>query len=158
MVDVTITVNGIKHNFKDLKESATLLYLLREKLQLTGTKNGCNQGHCGACTVVMNGKAVKSCLVKVKKLKNADILTIEGISPKSPTAKLHPIQQAFIDCFAAQCGFCSPGIIMRLYALFQNEPNVDESQIKKELEKHLCRCTGMQPILDAALLAKKLMK
>ena len=158
MVDVIITVNDRKHTFTNLKESDTLLYILREKLQFTGTKNGCNQGHCGACTVVMNGKAVKSCLVKVKKIDDAKIITIEGISPKSPNEELHPIQQAFIECFAAQCGFCTPGIIMRLYALYQKEPNVDKLQIKKELEQHLCRCTGMQPILDAALLAKKLMK
>ena len=156
-MEITLTVNGIKHTIVvDSKEK--LLSILRERLQLTGAKNGCSQGHCGSCTVVMNQKAVKACLIKAERLNDANIITIEGISPQIPNGKLNPIQQAFIDATAVQCGFCTPGIIMELYALFTYNEVVSEEKIKKALEGHLCRCTGYKPILDAALLAKQLLK
>lgn len=156
-MEITFTLNGVKHNL-DIDPKEKLLTILREHLQLTGAKDGCSQGHCGACTVVMNKKAVKACLIKAERVIDADIITIEGISPQTPNGDLHPIQQAFIDATAVQCGFCTPGIIMELYALFEYNKDVSEEAIKKALEGHLCRCTGYKPILDAALLAKKLLK
>lgn len=156
-MEILITVNGQKHTLEvDPKDS--LLFILREKLGLTGTKNGCNQNHCGACTVVMNGEAVKSCHERPKNLNGAKIVTIEGISPRSPNDELHPIQQAFIKTTAVQCGFCTPGYIMELYALFERNPLASDQEIKSKLQKHLCRCTGYKPILDAALLSQNLLK
>ncbi len=156
-MEIIITVNGRKHTL-DVDPKDSLLFILREQLGLTGTKNGCNQGHCGACTVVMNGEAVKSCLIRPKQLIDAEILTIEGISPRVPKSKLHPIQQAFIETTAVQCGFCTPGYILELYALFEKNPAASEQEIKSKLQKHLCRCTGYKPILDAALLAQDMLK
>lgn len=156
-MEIHLTVNGQKHILEvDPKES--LLKILREQLGLTGTKNGCSQGHCGACTVILNGDAVKSCLIRSNKLNGAEIVTIEGISPKFPGDKLHPIQQAFIETAAVQCGFCTPGFIMELYGLYEKSPNVSEEDIKSKLQGHLCRCTGYEPIIDAALLAKEFLK
>ena len=150
-MDLNFVVNQKKYHLS-VEPTDSLLTILREKLQLMGTKNGCNQGHCGACTVVMNGKAVKSCLMKAKGLENADITTIEGISVNY---ELHPIQEAFIEKNAVQCGFCTMGYIMELFALFNEKPDATEIEIRKALEGHLCRCTGYKPILDAALLSQK---
>ncbi|MFX0122535.1 MAG: (2Fe-2S)-binding protein [Candidatus Hodarchaeota archaeon] len=156
-MELAITVNGLKHTLNvDPKDS--LLFILREKIGLTGTKNGCSQGHCGACTVIMNGEAVKSCLIRPKKLNGAKIVTIEGLSLKSLNEKLHPIQQAFIKTTAVQCGFCTPGYIMELYGLYEKDLNVSEEEIKLKLQGHLCRCTGYKPIIDAALLAQEIIK
>lgn len=153
---ITLTVNGRTHAL-DVDPKDSLLYILRENLNLTGTKNGCSQGHCGACTVVLDGKAVKSCLIKSKKLDGTTIITIEGIIPESRNDELHPIQQAFIEATAVQCGFCTPGYIMELYALYEKTPKVSELEIKTVLQGHLCRCTGYKPIIDAALLAQELL-
>ena len=151
-MDISFSVNGRKYSLEvDPKES--LMDILRERLDLTGTKNGCQTGHCGACTVIMNGEAVKSCMVNAKKLQDSDILTIEGISNGY---HLHPIQEAFIKSSAVQCGFCTPGYIMTLYALLEKNPNAPESEIRSALKDHLCRCTGYKPILEAALLAQEL--
>ena len=153
-LDLKVVVNQNIHHLS-INPGDSLLSILREKLQLMGTKNGCSQGHCGACTVLMNGKAVKSCLIKGKRLENAEITTIEGISDGF---KLHPIQEAFIEKSAVQCGFCTMGYIMELYALFIANLNVTEKEIRKALEGHLCRCTGYKPILEAALLSQEKMK
>jgi len=150
-MDLNFVVNQKKYHLS-IEPADSLLTILREKLQLMGTKNGCNQGHCGACTVVMNGKAVKSCLIKAKRLENADITTIEGISANY---ELHPIQEAFIEKNAVQCGFCTMGYVMELYALFNIKADATETEIRKALEGHLCRCTGYKPILEAALLSQK---
>jgi len=150
-MDLNIVINQKKHRLS-VDPSVSLLTILREELQLMGTKNGCNQGHCGACTVVMNGKAVKSCLIKAKRLENVGITTIEGISNNY---ELHPIQEAFIEKNAVQCGFCTMGYIMELHALFNQKLDASESEIRKALEGHLCRCTGYKPILEAALLSQK---
>ncbi|UCE13848.1 MAG: (2Fe-2S)-binding protein [Candidatus Heimdallarchaeota archaeon] len=156
-MELTITVNNREYTLEvDPKES--LLFILRERLGLTGTKNGCSQGHCGACTIVLNGKAVKACLKKAKKINRANILTIEGISPEFPNKELHPIQEAFIQATAVQCGFCTSGLIMELFALLRENPSITEQGIKEALEGHLCRCTGYQPIFDASLLAQKMMR
>ena len=153
-MELTIEVNKKKYQLK-VDSSDSLLSILRERLQLMGTKDGCNQGHCGACTVVMNGKAVKSCLVKAKRLKDAEITTIEGISDGFA---LHPIQEAFIEKAAVQCGFCTTGYILELYVLFDVNLNATEDEIRKALEGHLCRCTGYKPILEAALLSQQKLK
>ncbi len=136
----------------DTKES--LMDVLRNRLNLTGTKNGCNSGHCGTCTVIMNNKAVKSCLIRGEKMHKAEITTIEGLSDNY---QLHPIQEAFIQKFAVQCGFCTPGYIMELVALYQTKPYATLKDIKMVLEDHLCRCTGYKPVIEAAELAKNLL-
>ncbi|MFX1505979.1 MAG: (2Fe-2S)-binding protein [Promethearchaeota archaeon] len=156
-MEIQITVNGQKHVL-NVNPKESLLHILRDQLELTGTKNGCSQGHCGACTVILNGEAVKSCLIRSKKLNEAKIVTIEGISPKFVGDQLHPIQQAFIETAAVQCGFCTPGFIMELYGLYEKSSNVSEEEIKSKLQGHLCRCTGYKPIIDAALLAQELLK
>ncbi len=154
MQAVNVTLNGEKKTVY-IEGGETLLDVLRENLELTGTKYGCGQGACGACTVVVNGEAVKSCMVLFRRLEGAEILTIEGISDG---VHLHPIQKAFVDADAVHCGFCTPGIIMELYALFTKNPDVSEEEIKKALNKHLCRCTGYLPLIEAAKLAQKYYK
>ncbi len=154
MQSITVTINGEKKEVF-FEGSETLLDVLRDNLYLTGTKYGCGQGACGACTVVVNGEAVKSCMVLFRRLDGAEILTIEGLAKDG---NLHPIQKAFIDADAVHCGFCTPGIVMELYALFTKNPDASEDEIKKALNKHLCRCTGYLPILEAAKLAQKYYK
>ncbi len=128
--------------------------VLRDSLGLTGTKVGCGIGQCGSCTVVMNGDAVTSCVVPATKAQGAEVLTIEGLSKEG---KLHPIQETFIEADAIQCGFCTPGLIMRLYAVLTKDPHASEEVLKEAINKHLCRCTGYETIWDAALLAQKKM-
>jgi len=147
---LTLTINGVKRTIY-YEGNETLLEILREKLNLTGTKFGCGYGVCGACTVVVNGEAVNSCKTAFRNLEGAEVLTIEGLAKDG---KLHPIQQAFIDANAVQCGFCTPGIIMRLYALFTNNPDASEDDIMEALSHHLCRCTGYESIITAAKLAR----
>jgi aerobic-type carbon monoxide dehydrogenase small subunit (CoxS/CutS family) len=153
-IKVFLTVNGIKYEL-DLEEKETLLEVLRDRLHLTGTKNACAYGACGACTIVMNGEAVRSCLMKPEKFNGKEIITIEGISNGHD---LHPIQEAFIKAGAIQCGFCTPGFIMSLYALFNNNLKATDEEIKNVLEKHICRCTGYEFIWDAAKLAQKMLQ
>jgi aerobic carbon-monoxide dehydrogenase small subunit len=153
-INVPLTVNGIKYEL-DLEEKETLLEVLRDRLHLTGTKNACAYGACGACTIVMNGEAVRSCLMKPEKYNGKEIITIEGVSNGHD---LHPIQEAFIKAGAIQCGFCTPGFIMSLYALFNNNLNATDEEIKNVLEKHICRCTGYEFIWDAAKLAQKMLQ
>lgn len=132
-----------------------LVDVLRDQFGLTGTKIGCGVGQCGACTVIMNGEPVTSCTVLAEKAEGSEVLTIEGLASGG---QLHPIQEAFIKAGAVQCGFCTPGLIMRLYALFSKKPDADETSIKDALGKHICRCTGYESILEAALLAQKELK
>ena len=121
----------------------SLARVLREELELTGTKAGCSAGRCGACTVIIDGKAVKSCLILAPQAQGMEILTIEGLSKNG----LHPIQQAFIDHFAVQCGYCTPGMILSAEALIREETNPSEDAIKDALAGNLCRCTGyVKPI------------
>lgn len=148
------TVNGIPRKVL-LEEGRIMLSdVLRDFLGLTGTKVGCGAGQCGSCTVVMNGDAVTSCVVPAAKAQGSEVLTIEGLAKEG---KLHPIQEAFIEADAIQCGFCTPGLIMRLYAVLTKDPHASEEVLKEAVNKHLCRCTGYETILDAALLAQKKM-
>jgi len=148
---IQVTVNGeIYDLFVDPKK--TLLQLLREDLDLTGTKEGCNEGDCGACSVILNGKVVNSCLVLAVEADNAEITTIEGINLGG---ELHPIQRAFIDSGAVQCGFCTPGMIITTKAMLDEISDPSEDDIKHYLEGNLCRCTGYTKIMDAVNEAKK---
>lgn len=127
--------------------NATLLNVLREELRLTGTKRGCDIGVCGTCTVLVNGQPKRSCVVKLSQLKEGDdILTIEGLERDG---KLHPIQQAFIEAGAVQCGFCTPGMIMTAKALLDKNKNPSREDIKKAFQINLCRCTGYKQIFEA---------
>jgi len=130
-----------------------LVQVLREELGLMGTKEGCNTGNCGACTVLIDGKAVKSCMVLASQAKGKDILTIEGLSKGG----LHPLQQAFIDHFAVQCGYCTPGMIMRAKALLDENPSPTEDEVKLGLSGNFCRCTGYVKIVEAVLAAAEKM-
>jgi len=154
MAQIDIKVNGSSYKL-EVDDNETLLDVLRDRLDLTGAKNGCGYGTCGACTVVMDGKAVRSCVLKHPKYNGKEIITIEGISDGH---KLHPVQEAFIEAGAVQCGFCSPGYIMSLYALYNENLEASDEEIKKILEKHLCRCTGYETIWEAAKMAQKKMK
>ena len=153
-ININITVNNVNHTL-DIYKTDTLLHVLREKLDLTGAKCGCGYGKCGTCTVVMNGDAVTACTVRGEKMNGASVLTIEALATENG---LHPIQTAFLETGAVQCGFCSPGIILRLYALFGKNPNASVDEIKEALSHHLCRCTGYTAIIDAAILAQKMLK
>lgn len=154
MEKVSFILNGEKREL-EVQPNWTLLHILREIYHMTGTKCGCAMGACGTCTVVMNGEAVRSCLINSKKLEGSEILTIEGLANGS---ELHPIQQAFIDAGAVQCGFCTPGMIMTSYALLNKNPNPSEETIRAALDHNLCRCTGYQKIVEAIDLAAKRMQ
>ncbi|MBI5574085.1 MAG: (2Fe-2S)-binding protein [Elusimicrobia bacterium] len=151
---ITFTVNGVKRTV-EIEGWEKLLDVLREKLELTGTKSGCDDLTCGVCVVVIDGVAKKSCGFSAAKLEGADVITIEGLSDGKT---LHPIQKAMIDAGAVQCGYCTPGIVMELYALFNKNKNAAEKEIIDALAQHLCRCTGYEAILEGAKLAQKYLK
>ena len=150
---VAVTVNGEPHEV--LVDSRTsLLQLLREHLGLTGTKEGCSEGECGACSVILNGRLVDSCLILALEAKGSQVLTIEGLATDG---ELHPLQKAFIDCGGVQCGFCTPGMIMASKALLDEVPRPTEDQIRQALGGNLCRCTGYAKIIDSVLAAAGMM-
>jgi carbon-monoxide dehydrogenase small subunit len=146
-VELAFVVNGESVRLR-VAPQATLLQVLREDLELTGTKYGCGEGECGACSVLLDGKIVSSCLVLALECQGAEVLTIEGLGANG---QLHPIQQAFVDHGAIQCGFCTPGMIMATYALLQANPAPTEAEVRRGLEGNLCRCTGYRKIIDAVL-------
>ncbi len=148
---ITLRVNGEKHSVA-VKDGETLLDVLRDKLRLTGTKKGCDHGVCGACTVLVDGQPQNSCLLLASSCENALITTIEGIAREG---QLHPLQRAFINHGAVQCGFCSPGMILSAYALIDRQPNPTDEEIKQALSGNLCRCTGYVRIIDAIRNWKK---
>ena len=135
--------------------SQTLLEFLREELDLTGTKRGCDQGDCGACTVLLDGQPVNSCLVLVSEVAGREVTTIEGLSQDG---RLHPLQQAFVDCNAVQCGFCTPGMILTGVALLNENPSPTPGEIRQFLGGNLCRCTGYNQIIQAIQAAGHHMK
>jgi carbon-monoxide dehydrogenase small subunit len=151
MPTITLTVNGSRRTVDIEEGRVTLLDVLRDKLELTGAKLGCGVGQCGACTVILNGEAVTSCTVPARKADGGNVLTVEGLSDG---VTLHPIQEAFIECGAVQCGFCTPGLIMRTYALLSEKPQASEEEIIEALNRHLCRCTGYESILEAVKSAQ----
>jgi len=151
MIEIKITVNGIEHQVQASADE-TLLDVLRDKLGLTGTKRGCEVGECGACTVIMDGSAVNSCLVLAAQADGSDIQTIEGLAENS---SLHPVQEAFLAHDAVHCGFCTPGMIMSSVSLLEKNPACDEYEIKEALAGNLCRCSGYKQIIDAVKAAKK---
>jgi carbon-monoxide dehydrogenase small subunit len=132
-----------------------LLEVIRDVFDLTGTKYGCDNATCGACTVIVDGKATKSCNTPVKKVAGADIRTVEGVSQG---LELHPVQKAIAESGAVQCGFCTPGIVMEMVALLDRKPDASQAEISNALNKHLCRCTGYEPIREGALMAQKLVQ
>ena len=146
---VTITLNNVQCSFQ-AEQQETLLHLLREKAGLTGVKCGCELGECGACTVIYNGRAVNSCCVLAEQADGSDVVTIEGIGTAEHP---HPLQQAFIDAGAIQCGFCTPGMILSAKALLDRNPHPDEDTIRAALSGNLCRCTGYSKIVEAIQLA-----
>jgi carbon-monoxide dehydrogenase small subunit len=125
----------------------TLLYLLREVFELKGTKEGCGYGECGACTVILDGKAVNSCILPALEAEGRSVITIEGLASKNGT--LHRLQESFIDQGAVQCGFCTPGMIMSAHALLSENADPTDNEIKESIEGNLCRCTGYVKIFDA---------
>lgn len=139
----------------DVDPMATLLDVLREQLGLTGTKNGCDAGDCGACTVIMDGKAILSCLTPVLQAAGKEIATVEGLAQEG---KLHPLQEAFIECGAVQCGFCTPGMLLSAKALLDQNPSPTQEEVKVAISGNLCRCTGYKKIIDAIMLASKRIK
>ena len=128
----------------------TLLHVLREDLSLTGAKEGCNAGDCGACTVLMDGRPVSSCLTLAIEAQGKEILTIEGLDQEG---RLHPLQQAFIDHYAVQCGFCTPGMILSAKSLLDRNPRPTEEEVREAISGNLCRCTGYVKIVEAILAA-----
>lgn len=151
---ITFTINGSERTV-EVDPEVMLIDVIRDVLDLTGTKHGCDNATCGTCTVIVNGKAVKSCNTPLKKVSGSTILTVEGLAQGKD---LHPIQKSIAESGAVQCGFCTPGIIMELYGLFETKPDASEGEIHNALNKHLCRCTGYEPIQDGALMAQKLIK
>lgn len=144
--EITFTLNGEVINV-EVEPQWTLLYLIREVLGLTGTKEGCGYGECGACTVIIDGRAVNSCLYPVMEAEGRTITTIEGLASKD--GQLHPLQTAFINEGAVQCGFCTPGMIMSAKALLDTKEKPTEEEIKDAIAGNLCRCTGYVKIIDA---------
>lgn len=143
---LTLNVNGETYVVEHVPVSRTLLQVLRDDLGLTGTKEGCGEGDCGACTVIMDGKAVNSCLVLAAEAEGKAVVTVEGLVKDG---KLHPLQQAFVDEGAVQCGFCTPGMLMSAKALLDVNPSPTEAEIRTTLSGNLCRCTGYVRIVSA---------
>jgi carbon-monoxide dehydrogenase small subunit len=143
---ITLTVNG-ETELVDVPSNMTLLQMLREKLVLTGTKNGCAAGECGACTVIMNGEPVNSCMVLAVECDGAQITTVEGLAHDD--GRLDPVQEAIIEQGGVQCGFCTPGILISARALLDRNPNPSDYEIRDALVGNLCRCTGYLRIIDA---------
>jgi carbon-monoxide dehydrogenase small subunit len=145
MAKVKLTVNGVKHS-RQVEDRTLLVNLIRDELGLTGTHIGCDTTQCGCCTIHMNGRAVKSCTILAAQANNAEIVTIEGMAKDG---KLHPVQQAFTDCHALQCGFCTPGMIMAVAGMLKDNPHPTDEEIYHGLEGNLCRCTGYINIVKA---------
>jgi len=146
---IELNVNGEQCE-TDVWEGESLLYALRERLGLPGSKNACEQGECGSCSVFLDGELVCACLVLAAQADGHDIVTVEGLGAGE---ELHPVQQAFVDAGAVQCGFCTPGLIVATAALLERTPDPGEDEIREALSGNLCRCTGYQKIFDAVRLA-----
>lgn len=150
---ISVTVNGTQHT-NEVEPRLLLVHYLRDVLNLTGTHVGCDTSQCGACTVLVNGQATKSCTMLAVQADGAEITTIEGLAQNG---KLHPIQEGFWEMHGLQCGFCTPGMIMTTFDLLQRNPNPTEAEIRHGLEGNLCRCTGYQNIVKAVQYAAEKM-
>jgi carbon-monoxide dehydrogenase small subunit len=148
---ISLIINGTEEQLQ-VSSNMTLLHALRDELGFTGTKNGCEAGECGACTVLVDGEPMNSCLVLAVELNGREITTVEGLAENG---KLTPLQQAFADLNAVQCGYCTPGMLMAATALLRRNPNPSEIDIQVALVGNLCRCTGYQRIIDAVLQASR---
>jgi len=143
---VELTVNGEKRQADDVWEGESLLYVLRERLGLPGSKNACEQGECGSCSVYLDGEVVCACLVAAGQAAGSDVVTVEGLSQSD---ELHPVQQAFLDAGAVQCGFCTPGLVVAVHDLLARNGSPDDAEIREALAGNLCRCTGYEHVLTA---------
>ena len=148
---IRLTVNGKEYE-RSVEVRTTLADFLREELGLTGTHLGCEHGVCGACTLLFDGEAVRSCLMLAVQADGASLMTVEGLAQGE---KLHPLQQAFQDRHALQCGFCTPGFLMTAYALLKENPEPTEEETREGISGNICRCTGYQPIIEAILQASR---
>ncbi len=148
--EIALTVNGEQYRFF-IRTSVFLLDLLRDELDLTGAKKGCNRGECGACTVLLDGRAVRSCLIPAVMADGCDVVTIEGLA--SPEGALHPLQEAFVKKGAIQCGYCTPGMVLAAKSLLDENPRPTEEEVRRAISGNLCRCTGYVKIVDAILSA-----
>jgi len=150
---LTCTVNGERREVDVDWEGESLLYVLRERLGLPGSKNACEQGECGSCSVLLDGVLVCACLVLAAQAEDREIRTVEGLAPDDDD--LDPVQQAFVDAGAVQCGFCTPGLIMATHDLLDRSPDPKDGEIREALAGNLCRCTGYEKILDAVRIAAR---
>jgi len=147
---VRCTVNGEQRVADDVWAGESLLYVLRERLGLPGSKNACEQGECGSCTVYLDGVPVCSCLVAAGQAEGRSVVTVEGLAEGE---RLDPVQQAFVDAGAVQCGFCTPGLVVAVHDLLQRDADPSDADVREALAGNLCRCTGYEKILDAVRLA-----
>jgi aerobic carbon-monoxide dehydrogenase small subunit len=145
-----LTVNGRRETVDDVWEGESLLFVLRERMGLPGSKNACEQGECGSCSVYMDGTLVCACLVLAGQAQGREVVTIEGLSEGD---RLHPVQEAFVETGAVQCGFCTPGLVVSAHELLGRNPAPSDEEIREALAGNLCRCTGYEKILDAVRLA-----
>jgi len=153
---IKLVVNGKEHTL-EVGTNETLVEVLRERLRLTGTKIGCNRGECGACTVLIDGDPILSCLTLAIECEGKEILTIEGLEDPE-TGELDPIQEAFVENFGIQCGFCTPGMVMSAKALLNKNPDPSEEEVKEGIQGNLCRCTGYKQIVESILVASEKMR
>ncbi|WP_433445239.1 (2Fe-2S)-binding protein [Nonomuraea sp. CA-141351] len=147
---VTFTVNGREESADDVWEGESLLYVLRERMGLPGSKNACEQGECGSCTVYLDGVPVCSCLVAAGQAEGRQVRTVEGLAEGD---RLDPVQAAFVECGAVQCGFCTPGLVVQAHDLIERLGRPSDAEIREALAGNLCRCTGYEKIIDAVRLA-----
>ena len=147
---VDLTVNGERRQADDVWEGESLLYVLRERLGLPGSKNACEQGECGSCSVYLDGDVVCACLVAAGQAQGRHVVTVEGLATDDV---LHPVQTAFLETGAVQCGFCTPGLLVAVHDLLARDPSPDDDTVREALAGNLCRCTGYEKILDAVRLA-----
>ncbi|MFC4121939.1 (2Fe-2S)-binding protein [Nonomuraea zeae] len=147
---VDLRVNGVRRSLDGVEAGESLLFLLRERAGLPGSKNACEQGECGSCTVYLDGTPVCACLVAAGQADGSAVVTVEGLADGE---EVHPVQQAFVDAGAVQCGFCTPGLLVAVHDLLARRPDPDEPEIREALAGNLCRCTGYEKIFDAVRLA-----
>jgi len=152
-VRLSLTVNSRPYQAEGVWEGESLLYVLRERLGFWGAKNACEQGECGSCSVVLDGVLVCACLVAAGQAQHSEILTVEGLTPGRSPDDLGPVQRAFLEAGAVQCGFCTPGLIVASHELLRQNPAPTDAQVREALAGNLCRCTGYEKILDAVRLA-----